>query len=126
MSKMTLIISVLSITVLAYTAFAIYCFITDISYLINTTAIQEASHTAQLMGIAFYVVYMVVMYISVKKIKDSVSIYRHFKLDDYKAVDLLPDDFKFGYRGKKATVANSIVNSNPGRLYIDTFLKSNP
>lgn len=124
-SKMSIKTSILSIIAIAYTVFVTYCFITDISYLINTTAIQDASLTAKLMGIAFYVVYMIIMYISVKKIKNNILIIRHFYLDDYKAVDLISDDFKEGYTGKRATVSYSFASANPARIYFEEFLKSN-
>ena len=122
--KLILSISILSITAIAYTAFVIHCLSIDISYF-NVSYFDDPNFTLIFCGMAFYSLYILVMGLSARYIIKSVKTIRHFHMNDFEAVDLVTDDFLDGSTGKKSTVAGAIFNSNPSKVYLDTFLKYN-
>ena len=137
--QLILKICLLTITAIAYTVFVIHCLYTDLTFsaepreltndiLLNRysddiTTLNNPNRPLLLYGIAFYVVYLIVMFVIIKNIIKSVNTLRHFQLNDLNAVNLVTDDFQDGFSGKSSTVANAMFGSNPARVYMDTFLK---
>lgn len=137
--KLVLTISLLTITAIAYTALVIHCLYTDLTFsaepreltndiLLNRfsydiTSLDNPNRPLLFYGIAFYVVYLILMFVIIRKIIKSVKILRQFQLNDINAVNLVTDDFQDGFSGKSSTVANAMFGSNPARVYMDTFLK---
>ena len=112
---LTIFLSV--IVALTYTAFVIHCLYTDLTF----KATDNLNGSFIFYGIAFYVIYLIMMFVIIKSIYKSVKALHQFHMNDYNAVNLVTDDFQDELSSKSATVANAIVNSNSARVFLDTF-----